>query len=84
VMIAVESGKAVELEIRHAGYKPEKITLDGKKTREVVQLEKAGRPGVVTARPAAPAARPKAESGTPSKKPKSGIGGSEIVNPWGN
>jgi len=84
VMIAVESGKAVELEIRHAGYKPEKITLDGKKTREVVQLEKAGRPGVVTARPAAPAARPKAESGTPAKKPKSGIGGSEIVNPWGN
>src|SRR5450432_618434 len=35
VVISVDEGKTVELDIRRDGYKPDKITLDGTKTREV-------------------------------------------------
>jgi serine/threonine-protein kinase len=80
VMVVVEAGKRVELEIRHDGYKPEKVSLDGAKTREVVQLEKVARAGVVY-RPPPPK---KGEPGAATKKPRPSIGGSEIVNPWGN
>ncbi|HEY4104868.1 MAG TPA: serine/threonine-protein kinase [Polyangiaceae bacterium] len=79
VAISVDEGKTVELEIRRDGYKPDTITLDGTKTREVVKLDKAGR-GYVAPRPAA---KTKADA-PPGKKPKASIGGSEIVNPWGN
>ena len=80
VAIAVDEGKTVELEIRRDGYKPDKITLDGTKTREVVKLDKLAR----GAAPVRPIARSKPEPGTAPKKPKTSIGGSEIVNPWGN
>jgi hypothetical protein len=79
VAISVDEGKPVELEIRRDGFKPDKITLDGTKTREVVKLDKLAH-GAVAPRPAA--AKPKPEAGAP-KKAKSSIGGSEIVNPWG-
>jgi serine/threonine-protein kinase len=81
VAVNVDEGKTVELEIRRDGYKPDKITLDGSKTREVVKLDKLAHGG--GAAPARPAAKPKADSAAP-KKPKASIGGSEIVNPWGN
>jgi serine/threonine-protein kinase len=80
VMVAVEQGQTVELEIRRDGYKTDKIMLDGSSTREVVKLDKLTRTGVVYR----PTASKKAESSVPTKKPKSAIGGSEIVNPWGN
>ena len=80
VVISVEEGKSVELEIRRDGYKPEKITLDGAKTREIVKLDKVPHAGAAAYRPAAHAA----PAAAPAKKPKTGIGGSEIVNPWGN
>jgi eukaryotic-like serine/threonine-protein kinase len=78
VAVNVDEGKTIELEIRRDGYKPDKITLDGTKTREIVKLDKL-------ARGAAPArALPKTKPDAPApKKPKSSIGGSEIVNPWG-
>ena len=82
VMVAVEDGHAVELEIRRDGYKTDKVTLDGSKTREIVKLDKLGRSGAAY-RPAAGASK-KVEPSAPAKKPKSAIGGSEIVNPWGN
>jgi len=81
VMVAVEDGHVIELEIRREGYKTDKITLDGSKTREVVKLDKVVRAGAAS-RP--PNTVKKAESGPSAKKPKSAIGGSEIVNPWGN
>ncbi|MET0793995.1 MAG: hypothetical protein ABW061_20915, partial [Polyangiaceae bacterium] len=74
-------GKPLTLEIRRDGYKPEKVTLDGSSTRAIVKLERAARAGAVYHPP------PKKASSvaTPAaKKPKSAIGGSEIVNPWGN
>lgn len=80
VAINVESGKTVELEIQRDGYKPDKITLDGSKTREVVKLDKIPR-GAVAPRPAP--AKPTAAKPA-AGKPKQSIGGSEIVNPWGN
>ncbi|MEI9941204.1 MAG: serine/threonine-protein kinase [Pseudomonadota bacterium] len=80
VMVAVEDGQSVELEIRRDGYKTDKITLDGSKTREVVKLDKLARTGAVYRPPASK----KPDSSAPTKKPKSAIGGSEIVNPWGN
>jgi hypothetical protein len=80
VMVAVEEGQSVELEIRREGYKTDKITLDGTKTREIVKLDKAVRAGSAYR----PAPSKKGEPSAPLKKPKSAIGGSEIVNPWGN
>jgi serine/threonine-protein kinase len=81
VMLTIEAGKPMALEIRRDGYKPEKVTLDGSNPREIVKLGKAARAGVVY-RPAPK----KAEAATQPavKKPKASIGGSEIVNPWGN
>jgi len=79
VMIAVEDGQSVELEIKRDGYKPDKITLDGSKTREVVKLDKLARAGAVYHAP--PIAK-QAEATTVTKKPKAAIGGSDIVDPW--
>ncbi|HYQ46171.1 MAG TPA: serine/threonine-protein kinase [Polyangiaceae bacterium] len=79
VMIAVEDGQSVELEIKRDGYKPDKITLDGSKTREVVKLDKLARAGTVYHAP--PIAK-QAEATTVTKKPKAAIGGSDIVDPW--
>jgi eukaryotic-like serine/threonine-protein kinase len=81
VAISVDEGKTVELEIQRDGFKPDKITLDGSKTREVVKLEKLAR-GAAPAR-AYPKTKPEPAGAAP-KKPKASIGGSEIVNPWGN
>jgi serine/threonine-protein kinase len=83
VMVAVETGKTVDLEIDRDGYKPQKITLDGAKTREVVKLVKAPHAAGAAVYHPAPAKKPDSASPAP-KKPKTGIGGSEIVNPWGN
>ena len=82
VMVAVEDGHSVELEIRRDGYKTDKVTLDGSKTREIVKLDKLSRAGSAYRPPTA--ASKKVDLGAPAKKPKSAIGGSEIVNPWGN
>jgi serine/threonine-protein kinase len=81
VMIAVDPGKSVDLEIRRDGYKPEKVTLDGSNAREIVKLDKVPRAGGVY-RPPAKKAEP--STAAAAKKPKATIGGSEIVNPWGN
>jgi len=80
VMVAVEDGHAIELEIRRDGYKTEKVTLDGSKTREVVKLDKVVRAGATYHAQTAK----KTESTATPKKAKSALGGSEIVNPWGN
>ena len=80
VLVSVEAGKAVDLEIRRDGFKPEKLTLDGAKAREVVKLQKTARP----VGPLRPAPRSRPETVAAPKKPKSSIGGSEIVNPWAN
>ena len=78
--VPVEDGKTVELEIRRDGYKPEKVTLDGSNTREIVKLDKIARAGGGYRPPPAK----KADPASGAKKPKAAIGGSEIVNPWGN
>ena len=78
VMVAVEEGQSVELEIRREGYKTDKITLDGTKTREVVKLDKVARAGAAYR----PTASKKAEPSGPPKKSKSGISGVDPVDPW--
>jgi serine/threonine protein kinase len=83
VMVTVEDGKTVDLDIDRDGYKPQKITLDGSKTREVVKLVKAQHIAGGAVYHPVPAKKPDTASPAP-KKPKTGIGGSEIVNPWGN
>jgi serine/threonine-protein kinase len=80
VMVAVEEGQSVELEIRRDGYKTGKITLDGSKTREIVKLDKLAHSGAAYR----PASGKKAEASVATKKPKSTLGGSEIENPWGS
>ena len=80
VVLSVESGKPMALEIRRAGYKSEKVTVDGANPREIVKLDKLTRAGAVYRAPAKKADT----AAAPAKKPKSAIGGNEIVNPWGN
>jgi len=82
VMVSVEDGHSVELEIRRDGYKSDKVTLDGSKTREVVTLDKITRAGA--AYRAVPATPKRAEASVSTKKPKSAIGGDVIQDPWGN
>jgi tRNA A-37 threonylcarbamoyl transferase component Bud32 len=82
VVVAVEAGQTLALEITREGYKPAQITLDGSKTREVVKLAKA--PHVGGAAVSRPAPAKKAEPVAAPAKKKPAIGGSEIVNPWGN
>jgi len=78
VMIAVEDGQSIELEIKREGYKTDKITLDGSKTREVVKLDKLSRAGAVYHPPTAK----QVDAPVAAKKPKASIGGSDIVDPW--
>lgn len=79
VMVTIEEGQSIELEIRRDGYKTDKVTLDGSKTREVVKLEKLARAGAAYR----PAPSKKVDSSTAAKKPKSAIGGNDIADPWG-
>jgi serine/threonine protein kinase len=79
VAIAIGDNKNVELQIRLEGYKPSTIVLDGTKTRQIVKLEHLARAPVTSHT----AAKPKVEP-VVTKKPRPAIGGSEIVNPWGN
>jgi serine/threonine-protein kinase len=84
VALSIEPGKPVALEIRREGYKPAQITLDGSNTREVVKLVKIARGGAAPAYRPPPPKKADAPVAPAPKKPKSAIGGSEIVNPWGN
>ncbi|HYQ03140.1 MAG TPA: serine/threonine-protein kinase [Polyangiaceae bacterium] len=85
VMVTVDDGHTVDLEIRREGYATSKVTLDGSKTREVVKLDKAiARAGAAVYHPPPQPVAKKADASPPVRKPKSSIGGSEIVNPWGN
>ncbi len=82
VIVTVPDGETVELEIRHAGYESEKLSLDGSETKMAVKLTRqqpVKRP--VKQRP------PVRQSTSPVVKkapppPKKKIGGGEIVNPW--
>jgi len=84
VVVDVEEGKNVEIEIRRDGFKSRTIKIDGTAPKASVKLERSaavrlrGRP---YARPQKPP--PQAQPSSPPKsKPKPNIGGSEIVNPW--
>ncbi|HVU05545.1 MAG TPA: serine/threonine-protein kinase [Polyangiaceae bacterium] len=81
VVVEVPEGGVVELEIRRPGYATQKLTLDGKQSKMLVRLDKE-RPAAVGAyRPRAPVA--KSEPAASSKpKPRTNLGGGEIVNPW--
>jgi eukaryotic-like serine/threonine-protein kinase len=72
VLIHVPDGSTVQLEVRHEGYRTEKITLDGSKTKELVKL--------TPVRTYHPVAKPKPHHGSTTSKPS--FGGGEIVNPW--
>jgi eukaryotic-like serine/threonine-protein kinase len=85
VVVQIDEGKSIELDIRRAGFKDEKVKLDGSNPRQSVRLERAAivqpmpKPGLVPARGNKPVTP---EKPVP-KKPKV-MGGGEIVNPWGN
>jgi hypothetical protein len=78
VKLEIPNGQRVELEIRHSGYKPEKLAIDGSEPRKVVQLERVRRS-------ATSAVTPRAASSDPmnaASKRRPSLGSSEIVNPW--
>jgi serine/threonine-protein kinase len=79
VVIEVEEGKIVNIEIRRDGYKSRTIKLDGTSPKASVKLERVAAPARWTR------ARPEKLPGqAPSQKPKPkpNLGGGEIVNPW--
>jgi eukaryotic-like serine/threonine-protein kinase len=85
VVVEVPDGQVVSLEARRSGYVTQKLTLDGKESKLMVRLDRerggaAVRPRPVVGGRPAPAAP---EAAPPRPKAKPGIGGGEIVNPWG-
>jgi hypothetical protein len=82
VILEVEEGKTVTLNLRMDGYEELELTLDGSKPRESVKLKKlVSRAAHVPQRlqPKKAAADPRADA---KSKKKPGMGGGEIVNPW--
>jgi hypothetical protein len=78
VVIEVEEGKIVNIEIRRDGYKSRTIKLDGTSPKASVKLERVATPARWTR------TRPEKSPGAPPQKPKPkpNLGGGEIVNPW--
>jgi hypothetical protein len=78
VSVTVPDGKTLTLTIKANNYQDSSITINGSESRKVVQLKAkpvAGKGGrFLPDKPPAP------DKG--AKKPPSGTGGGEIVNPW--
>jgi len=85
VVVEVEPGGKLEIELRREGYKTRKLSLDGSKPTQSVKLERdvkvALRTPVPRQKPRPEPEKPPAET-KPKIKPKPAIGGGEIVNPW--
>jgi serine/threonine-protein kinase len=79
VMLDVAEGQHVDLEVRHPGFRPLSLRVDGSEPRMVVQLERVARPAAY--RPPAKTKGSEAPNAAGQKK-KGAIGGGEIVNPW--
>jgi hypothetical protein len=86
VAIEVPEGKTISVEARRAGFVTRQIPVDGTQRKLKVKLDKV--PGAVAPPHARPVPHPPVAHATtpdaPKPKPKSSIGGSEIVNPWGH
>jgi serine/threonine-protein kinase len=69
------------LEIRREGYKSKTVEVDATQAKRTIKLDELPRAG----RPAAgrPSRPPTTTQDKPKPKPKPGMGGGEIVNPWG-
>jgi hypothetical protein len=81
VILDVPAGHALEVVIKREGYKDATVMIDGTEARQSIKLEKIDTPPKV-ARPAGQ--RPaKAVQPTPkATRPKSSMGGGEIIDPW--
>jgi serine/threonine-protein kinase len=88
-VVAVPEGKTLTVTVRANGYHDETIELDGSEKRKDVILRARGgsrppvRPGPTKTGQSPPTTTPTAKPPATSK-PTSTVGGSEIVNPWGN
>jgi len=91
VDVELEEGATAELELRREGFKTKRLTVDGSQPRQSVRMERDAkvtlRAPVPKARPgsgksAAKAAEKPGSDGKGKTKPKPGIGGGEIVDPW--
>ncbi len=82
VLLDIDDGSKMSVELRRDGYKSATLDLDGSQPRVLKKLTRL--PGAVAARPA-PAAKPEPKpKPKPKPKPQPAIGGGEIVNPWAN
>ena len=84
VVVDVPESSTVELELKRAGYAPQKLVLDGKKPKLMVRLEREkAAVGGAAPRPRATApAKPQTEPKGAKPRPRGSLGGGEIVNPW--
>jgi serine/threonine-protein kinase len=88
VLVPVEAGSKVTIEVRRDGYRAEKLELDGSTTKRWVKLEAEGAAktpagATAAAKPSRPKPAPQRPEPKPEKpKPKPSLGGGEIVNPW--
>ena len=83
VVVDVKEGATVLLEVRHEGYKPQRMKLDGSEPKMSVHLSKL-EPAKPVAKVVRRVHRPAPARKKKKKKKKTAIGGGEIVNPWAN
>jgi len=90
LVLDLTEGEVVALRVQREGYKAQELQLDGTLARRTVKLERiqAQASASKAAAGPAPAPRPRAKQPPPEPaakpKAKTGIGGGEIVNPWGD
>jgi serine/threonine-protein kinase len=81
LLLEIEEGKTIALEITRAGYKTQTIKVDGSEGRRSVKLERTAELDAKRSAGARPSSREKAASPADKAKPKQSLGG-EIVDPW--
>jgi serine/threonine-protein kinase len=83
VIVSVRPGSPFHLEARRKGYASHFFTLDGSETKLMLRLEREkAAPAAAPRSSRPPAAKPTPSEAAAKPKPKGGLGGGEIVNPW--
>lgn len=81
VIVSLDSGGEVTLQIRRDGYEDQTVVLDGSEPRRSIKLNRKTKETAEHAKPK-PKPQLKPKPGPAPKQPKPSIGGNEIINPW--
>jgi tRNA A-37 threonylcarbamoyl transferase component Bud32 len=81
VILDVPAGQALEVVIKREGYRDATVMIDGTEARQSIKLEKIETAPKVT-RPAGQRPAKPAQPAPKATRPKSSMGGGEIIDPW--